>query len=266
MKEVALITGASSGIGYEFSQLLAEKGCDLIITARNTEKLSQLRKKLLKKYQVNVTVIPKDLSKVTSSKELYFEIKRQKLNVTILINNAGFGDYSEFSTSDIEKQLQMVQLNISSIISLTRYFIEDMKKANYGKILNVASTLAFFPMPLFSVYAATKSFVLSFSEAINEELKPTNISVTCLCPGPTKSNFTHNSEMGQCRAYKNLKQAEPKKVAKLGIKSMMKGKRTVIYGVTNKLLVFSTRLGTRGLVLKIAKFISGKQKKSYSKV
>jgi len=258
MKETALITGASSGIGYEFSQLLAEKGYDLIITARNTEKLNQLRKKILEKNQVNITMIPKDLSLVESSKELYLEVKRQQLKVTILINNAGFGDYSEFSTSDIEKQLQMVQLNISSVISLTRYFIEDMKNANYGKILNVASILAFFPMPLFSVYAATKSFVLSFSEAINEELKPTNISVTCLCPGPTKSNFTQNSEMGQSRAYKNLKQAKPKEVAKLGIKAMLKGKRTVIYGFGNSLLIFSTRLGTRGLVLKIAKFISGK--------
>lgn len=258
MKETALITGASTGIGYEFSKLLAAKGYDLIITARNNEKLSQLRKKILKEHKVNVTVIPIDLSMVKSSKELYLEIKRKKLNVTILINNAGFGDYEEFSKSDLEKQLQMVQLNISSIISLTRYFIEDMKNENYGKIMNIASILAFFPMPLFSVYAATKSFVLSFSEAINEELKPTNISVTCLCPGPTKSNFTHNSKMGQSRAYKNLKQADTKEVAKLGIKAMLKGKRTVIYGFGNKLLVFSTRLGTRGLVLKIAKFISGK--------
>jgi len=258
MKEIALITGASSGIGYEFSQLLAEKGYDLIITARNTEKLNQLKKTILEKHQVNITVIPKDLSIVTSSKELYLEIKRQKLKVTILINNAGFGDYNEFLTSDIEKQLQMVQLNVSSVISLTRYFIEDMKISNYGKILNVSSILAFFPMPLFSVYAATKSFVLSFSESINEELKPTNISVTCLCPGPTKSNFTKNSEMAQSRAYKNLKQANPKDVAKLGVKAMLKGKRTVIYGFGNKILIFSTRLGTRGLVLKISKFISGK--------
>jgi len=258
MKETALITGASSGIGYEFSQILAAKGYDLIITARNTEKLDQLREKILEEYQVNVTVIPKDLSIVTSSKELYLEIKRQKLKITLLINNAGFGDYNEFSTSDIEKQLQMVQLNISSVISLTRYFVEDMKISNYGKILNVSSILAFFPMPLFSVYAATKSFVLSFSEALNEELKPTNISITCLCPGPTRSNFTKNSEMEHSRAYKNLKQAKPKDVAKLGIRAMLKGNRTVIYGFGNKILVFSTRLGTRGLVLKISKFISGK--------
>ena len=258
MKETALITGASSGIGFELSLLLADKGYDLIITARNAEKLNQLRKKILANHQVNIIVIPKDLSLVASSKELYLEIKRQQLKVTILINNAGFGDYNEFSTSDIEKQLQMIQLNVLSVISLTRYIMEDMKKENYGKILNVASILAFFPMPLFSVYAATKSFILSFSEAINEELKPTNISVTCLCPGPTKSNFTQNSEMEQSRAYKNLRQAEPKEVAKLGIKAMLKGKRTVIYGFGNKLLVFSTRLGTRGLVLKIAKFISGK--------
>jgi len=258
MKETVLITGASSGIGYQFALILAEKGYDLIITARNTEKLIELKERIISENKVNVTVIPKDLSSINSAKELYSDIKKQNQKVTILINNAGFGDYNEFIKTDIEKQLEMVQLNISSLITLTRLFINDMQIANYGKILNVSSILAFFPMPLFSVYAATKSFVLSFSEALNEELKPTNISVTCLCPGPTKSNFTQNSEMDKSRAYKNLKQAESKEVARLGIKAMLKGKRTVIYGFGNKLLVFSTRLGTRGLVLKIAKFISSK--------
>ena len=152
----------------------------------------------------------------------------------------------------------MVQLNVSSLIALTNYFLTDMHKDNYGKILNVASILAFFPMPLYSVYAATKSFVLSFSEALSNELMKTNISVTCLCPGPTKTNFTANSEMEASKAYKYMKQADAKEVAKLGIKAMLKGKRTVIYGFRNKMLVFSTRLGTRWLVLKIASFISGK--------
>ncbi|MBL4592606.1 MAG: SDR family oxidoreductase [Flavobacteriales bacterium] len=199
MKETALITGASSGIGYQFALILADKGFDLIITARNTEKLTELKEQILSKTKVNVVILEKDLSIINSANELYADIKNQGLKVTILINNAGFGDYNEFTKTDIEKQLEMVQLNIASLISLTRFFLNGMQIENYGKILNVSSILAFFPMPLFSVYASTKSFVLSFSEALNEELKQTNISVTCLCPGPTKSNFTQNSEMGQSR-------------------------------------------------------------------
>ncbi len=258
MTETTLITGASSGIGYEMALLLAEKKNNLVLTGRNTKRLNALKNLLKENYQIEVWLIVKDLSKENSAKELYEEINSNGIKITQLINNAGFGDYGNFSDLDLNKTLQMVQLNISSLISLTHYFLNDMEKYNYGKILNVASILSYMPMPRYCVYAATKSFVLSFSEALYSELKSSNITVTCLCPGPTRTNFTKGTEMGASKAYKNMKQANPKDVAKLGILAMEKGKRTVIYGLKNKLLVFSTRLGTKSLVLKIANFISSK--------
>jgi len=258
MTETTLITGASSGIGYEMALLLAEKKHNLVLTGRNTQRLNNLKTIIKEKHKINVWIIIKDLTKVYSAKELYDEIITKNIKVTQLINNAGFGDYGFFSDSDLSKALQMIQLNISSLVSLTHYFLNDMQKKNYGKILNVGSILSYFPMPRYTVYAASKSFVLSFSEALSKELEHTNISVTCLCPGPTKTNFTSGSEMGKSKAYKNLKQANPKEVAKLGILAMEKSKRTVIYGLKNKLLVFSTRLGTKGFVLRIASFISSK--------
>jgi short-subunit dehydrogenase len=258
MTETTLITGASSGIGYEMALILAKNNNNLVLTSRNAKNLNALKDHIKEKYDVEIWLIIKDLSKENSAKELYDKIIEEKIKVTQLINNAGFGDYDYFIDSNIDKSLAMIQLNISSLVSLTYYFLKEMKKNNYGKILNVASILSYMPMPRYNVYAATKSFVLSFSEALHTELKPSNITVTCLCPGPTRTNFTTGTEMGDSRAYKNIKQANPKDVAKLGILAMEKGKRTVIYGMKNKFLVFSTRLGTKGLVLKIANFISSK--------
>jgi uncharacterized protein len=257
-REIALITGASSGIGYEFALQLGEKNYDLILTARNAEKLQVLKDILIKKFSINVVCIAKDLSRNNSSEELYTEIKLSGSKVTLLINNAGFAEYGEFLKTNTDKELQMIHLNISSLTALTKYFLIDMKKENYGRILNIASVLSFFPMPLFAVYAATKSYVLSFSEALSNELRGTNITVSCLCPGPTRTHFSANTEIDSTKAYKLRKQAEPKDVANLGLLMVLKGKRTEIYGFGNKVLAFSTRFGTRGLVLKIASFIGRK--------
>jgi uncharacterized protein len=254
--ETTLITGASEGLGYEFSELLAAKHHNLILVARNQEKLIAMQSSLEKRYPIRVHVLPKDLSDKNAVAELIGEIEKLNVKLTSLINNVGIGAYGSFTDIDSEKDLQMIQLNIFSLVELTRYAVTKMKKNNHGKILNVASLLAFFPMPLFSVYAATKAFVLSFSEALNKELKGTNISVTCLCPGPINTKFTANSEMGQSRAYQILTQSDPKRVAKSGIKAMIAGKRTIVFGFKNNLLVFSTRLAPRGIVLMITNALS----------
>ena len=258
IQQTTLITGASSGIGLEMALIFAKKGNNIVLTARNHTKLKELQMQIKQNFKVNVWVFPIDLSHQSAAKELYDEIKKNKIAITQLVNNAGFGDYGNFYKLSIEKANAMMQLNMISLVNLTYYFVKDMKDNNYGKILNTASILSFFPMPRFSVYAATKSFVLSFSEALSRELKKTNISVTCLCPGPTKSNFTQHSEMNKSFAYNKLKQAVAKDVAKYGIRAMEKGKRTAIYGLKNKIIVFLTRLGTRSFVLKIANFISSK--------
>ena len=258
MKEIAIITGATEGMGLEFAKILAQKNYDLILTARNDKKLSKIKTDFESNYKINVYTFAKDLSQPQAAKELYADISKLNLNITTLINNAGLGDYGYFCDTDLDKEMQMIQLNVSSLVTLTKYCLIEMKKNNYGRIMNVASLLSFFPMPMFNVYAATKAFVLSFSEALNNELNGTKITVTTLCPGPTKTKFTTDSEMGNSRAYKFTTQATPEDVAKFGIKAMLKGKRTTIFGFGNNLLAFSTRMGTRGLVLKIARFIAEK--------
>ena len=164
MKEQVLITGASSGIGYEMSKLLAASGYDLIVIARRKERLEALKVELQAKYGVDVHVVIADLSIPGKAKEIYDNIKSKKLNVTKLVNNAGFGEYGDFTETSLERELEMIQVNIAALVELTKLFSKDMKDRHEGSILNVGSLLSFFPFPYYAIYAATKSFVLSFSE------------------------------------------------------------------------------------------------------
>ena len=253
MKKTALITGASSGIGLELARIFASKGDNLVLVARSENKLELLKLEFEKSYGITVYIITKDLSEITSSKSIYDEIQVQKIRIDYLINNAGFGDFGIFEECNWEKQLEMIQLNIIALTYLTRLLLPEMTKNKYGKILNVASTAAFQPGPTMSVYFATKAFVLSFSEAIANELKNTGVTVTILCPGATATGFKVAAVLDDSNLFKGNQIATSKDVAEFGYNKMMKGKIVVIHGLLNNILVQSVRFATRNLVATIAR-------------
>lgn len=183
MPKTALITGATSGLGYEFVKLFAKDGYNLVIIARNKQKMEQIKQSF---QSIDVTVIAKDLSAPNAVKEVFKEVEKQGISIDVLVNNAGFGLLGNFDELDIQKQLDMIQLNVAALTELTYYVLPKMKQKNEGKILNIASTAAFQPGPLMAVYYATKAYVLSFSEALVEELSESAVTVTTLCPGPLK--------------------------------------------------------------------------------
>ncbi|MFA5196741.1 MAG: SDR family oxidoreductase, partial [Bacteroidales bacterium] len=195
MPKTALITGASSGIGLELARIHASKGDNLVIVARNKTKLDELKTELESQYKISVYTLGRDLSMADSAKEVYEEIKKQNIKVYYLINNAGYGNYGYFTETSWKKEADMIQLNITTLTQLTKLFLPDMIKNGGGKILNLASTASFQPGPLMAVYFATKAYVLSFSQALNNEVKPQGVTVTALCPGLTESNFVNAASM-----------------------------------------------------------------------
>lgn len=256
MRKKVLITGASSGIGYEFAKIFASKGDDVILVARSEEKLFEIQKKLQEKYRIFAYVYAKDLTKENSGKELFEEITADGHRVDYLINNAGFGDNHRYLHTDFETHEKMVKLNILSLMELCHYFGKVMYNRGEGKILNVASIAAFSAGPYMSVYFASKAFVLSFSEALNEEFKDRNVSVTCLCPGPTYTNFGKTAEYDKSRAFKYLGTANPADVAATGYKAMMKGKSVILHGANIKTMAFLTRFTPRSLNTKFSAFFN----------
>jgi short-subunit dehydrogenase len=249
MKKVALITGASAGIGTELAKIHAEKGGDLVIVARRKYKLEELKKDLEEKYGVQVYTIAKDLSKSEAALELYDEVKKQGIEVEYLLNNAGFGGQGKFHERKWEDDLAMIQLNIVTLTALTRFFLDDMLKRNKGKILNVSSTASFAPGPLQAVYFATKAFVTFFSNAISNELNDTNITVTALLPGATETEFAKVSGMDKSIGFQQTVSA--RSVAEDGYKGMMKGKMDVISGLTfmQKLMLSFIPITPKKLIL-----------------
>lgn len=245
MNKTALITGASKGIGKELALIFAKDNINLVLVARSGEILNQFKEELESKYSISVLVIVKDLCSRNSVEELFSEIKDNNTEIDYLVNNAGFGDYGAFADTAWERYDKMIALNVTALTHLSHLFITDWKGRKSGRILNIASTAAFQPGPMMAVYFATKSFVLSLSEAVGRELKNDNISITTLCPGPTKTNFGDESKMNASDLVKNVKIANAKEVAQLGYKSMMKGKTTVIHGSVNKLAPFAIRFMPR---------------------
>lgn len=230
MKKVALITGASSGIGKELAFIHAEKGGDLILIARSEDKLQQLKTQLEQKHAVKVKVIVKDLTEVNATLEIYNVVKNEGIKVEYLINNAGFGGRGKFHERAWEQDLAMINLNITALTSLTRYFLPDFVADNKGKVLNVSSTASLLPGPLQAVYYATKAYVTSFSNAIAEELHDTNITVTALLPGATETDFANTSGMDKTDLF--AKAASARSVASDGYNAMLAGKLDVISGLT----------------------------------
>lgn len=260
MEKYVLITGASSGIGYEFAKIFARENYNLILTARSEEKLDKLRNEILSMNKVSIVTIGKDLSNPTAAEEIYKEVSEKKLEIDILVNNAGFGTYGKFIDANPEKEIDMINLNIISLVKLTHLFLQDMKKMGKGKILNIASTAAFQPGPLMAVYYATKSFVLHFSEAIDEELLGSGITITTLCPGPTESGFQEAAQITQSKLVKGRKLPTSKEVAEFGYRKLMKGKRVAIHGKLNFIIANLIRFTPRNLVTKVVKFIQNERK------
>ncbi|MGJ3235405.1 SDR family NAD(P)-dependent oxidoreductase [Marivirga sp.] len=256
--KTALITGASSGIGLELAKNHAQKGDNLVLVARSEQKLNELKKELENHYKITATVIALDLSNPEAAYHLFELTEKHHIKVDYLINNAGFGDFEEFSKSDLNKAQQMIDLNISSLTILTKLYLDGMLERKSGKIMQLASTASFQPGPLMAVYYATKHYVLAFSEAIAEELKGSGVSVTALCPGPTASGFQNAADLGESKLVKDKKLPTSAEVAKYGYKAMMKGKRVAIHGFQNKLMAFSVRFTPRSWVTALVKKLSDK--------
>lgn len=253
MNNVALITGASTGIGRELACIHAEKGGDLVIVARSKDKLEVLKNELEKKHAINVFVIAKDLGLPESPKEIYSEIKKAGIDIDILVNNAGFGGVGLFHELEYEQHINMINLNVTALTAITRLFLPDFVKRNHGKILNNSSTASLMPGPLQAVYFATKAYVRSFSNALSEELAHTNITVTNLMPGATETEFGASSGMDKTSMFK--KTASARKVAEAGYKAMEKGKIDVISGLTTaqKIMMSAIPFMPKKLLLKTVK-------------
>ena len=247
----ALITGASNGIGLELAYEHAKNGGNLILIARNSKKLEEIKSEIETKYNVKVNIISKDLSIKNAAQEVYNEVKNLNLQVDYLINNAGFGDFGMFISTKWNKEEEMINLNITALTQFTKLFIKDMIARKNGKILNLASTASFQPGPTMAVYFATKAYVLSFSEAIANEVKEFGVTVTALCPGPTASGFQTAAAMDNAKLFKDKKLPSSKEVAIYGYNAMLKGKTVAIHGTLNYILANAIRLLPRNLVTKI---------------
>ena len=248
MKQTALITGASGGLGLSFVNIFARDGYDIVLVARNGDRLEEIKKEIETKYNVNAMVVAVDLCAQNGAEQVFDATSKAGIKVDVLVNNAGFGDFGEFYKSDLNKQTRMVDLNCIALMQLCHLYLPDMIKNGKGNILNVDSIAAFQAGPLMSVYYATKAFVLSFSQALTRELKGTGVKVTALCPGPIRTNFDNAADLGESGLFKNLKVWDPNVVAEFGYKNMKKGKSLCICGFVNKIIVFANRLAPRCLV------------------
>lgn len=258
MSKTVLITGASSGIGFELAKIYANKNFNLVLVARNVSKLNEL-KNICQTNNNQVYIFSCDLSKSNAANEVYSFCISNNLEIDYLINNAGFGDYGFFHESNWDKQAEMLQLNIITLTQLTRLFLPRMVQKKHGRIMNVASLAAFLPGPLMSVYYASKAYVLNFSEAISNELNGTGVSITTLCPGPTESGFWSAAEMNEISVIKGKKLPTSKEVAEYGYYQLEKQNVIAIHGIINKIMVFSIRLTPRSIVRMIIRMIQGKK-------
>lgn len=227
---VALITGASSGIGLELAHIHAERGGDLIIVARRKNELNKLKKELESEYKISVKVIAKDLADPKAAQEIYDEIEKSGIEIEYLINNAGFGGQGKFHEREWEKDAAMIQVNVTALSQLCRLFLPDFVSRDHGKILNVSSTASFMPGPLQAVYYASKAYVQSFSNAIAEELHDTDVTVTNLMPGATDTGFAHEAGLEKTNLFQ--KTVSARSVAEDGYRAMLEGKLDVISGLT----------------------------------
>ncbi len=249
----ALVTGASTGIGLELAKQFAAHGHNLVITARHRDALEAIAGTLEGKFGVKVTVIADDLTDPAAPQRLFDAIRAENIDVHFLVNNAGFGLGGEFADTEITRELEMIQVNISALTHLTKLFLPAMMKRKSGNILNIASVAAFQPGPLMAVYYASKAFVLSFSEALDEELRNSGVSVTCLCPGATDTNFAETARVSNGKLFTTLGVAKADDVAKYGYDAMIKGERVAVVGLRNKVMVQAERFTPRNVITRFVR-------------
>lgn len=247
-RPVALITGASMGLGAEFARLFAANGHDLVITARSRDKLEAVRREIGGLHGASVHIIVADLADPDAPRAIFDELAAAGVEIDALVNNAGYGMYGLFHHADLAEALDLIQVNVNALVALTRLFLDGMIARGRGRVLNVASTAAFQPGPLQPVYYATKALVLSFTEAIANELKGTGVTATALCPGPVRTGFQERANVGEPRGLRLLMRTTPEDVVRAGFDGMIRGRSVVIPGALNKVHVFLVRLFPRNFV------------------
>lgn len=248
-RSCVLITGATTGIGYELAKLYAKDENNLILVARDEERLKEVKDEL-EFYNIKVYTIALDLSEDNSCEKVLDFVNKKNLSVDILINNAGMGSFGYLSEIEMESELKLIDVNIRALTELTKIFLPSMIEHGEGAIMNVASTAAFCAGPKMATYYASKSYVLNFTEALYEELKGSEIKVSCLCPGPVKTNFQEKSGIKKKESAKKALMT-PKDVAKVAYKDFKKGKLIIIPGFKNKLIIKLNKLIPRSLSRKI---------------
>jgi len=253
-RQTALITGASGGIGLELARLFAAGGYDLVLVARSAGRLEELAGELRSRHGVTAQVLAKDLAAPESPEEIFRELEAAGVAVDVLVNNAGFATFGPFAETDLGQELEELQLNVVTLTHLTKRFLPGMLARRRGGVLNVASTAGFQPGPWMAVYYATKAYVISFSEALAEELSGTGLTVSVLCPGPTQTEFQRRAGMEESKLFSGLLQvADAASVARAGYEGFRAGKRVVIPGLINKIGVQSIRATPRALAAKVVK-------------
>jgi uncharacterized protein len=251
----ALITGASGGIGYELAKLFARSHYNLVLVARSRDKLTEVANEL-EAVGVNVKTIALDLGTEPAPKFVFDQVQREGIAIDILINNAGFGAFGEFANMPEEEILGQIRLNIIALTELTRLFLPPMIARGSGRVMNVASTAGFQPGPLMAVYYATKAYVISFSEAIANEVQHSGVTVTCFCPGATNTGFAKRAGNDKSRLFQQFGAMSVEKVALDGYRAVMEGRTLVISGVHNWLVAQSSRFAPRKMVTRISRWVS----------
>ncbi len=247
--QTALVTGASSGIGFELAIVLAEAGAGLVLVARDRKRLEALAETIQQRYAVSARIIAKDLALSNTPDEIFQELQAAGIAVDVLVNNAGFGLHGFFAEVDMAEQLRMVQVNVTALTHLTRLFLPGMLQRRKGSILNVASTAAFQPGPVMAVYYATKAYVLFLSEALSNETQGRGVTVTALCPGPTTTEFQQRAGVGHTKLMQG-RIMDAKTVAHAGLRGMLSGQSLVIPGFRNRLIALTVRFFPRKFVAK----------------
>ena len=252
-RSTALVTGASSGIGRELAKVFAQHGHDLVLVARNEPSLKELGEELVRDYGARFHIVVADLVDPGAPERVAASVREKGIDVDILVNNAGFGLLGPFAETDIRRELDMIQVNVAAPTHLTKLFLPPMLARRNGRVLNIASTAAFVPGPLMAVYYATKAYLLSFSQALANEVAGTGVTVTVLCPGPTHTAFSKIAKNDQSRLFRGGGVMDSASVVRIGYKALMKGKATAVAGFKNRWMARSSALVPRSVSAQVAR-------------
>ncbi|MEJ2720967.1 MAG: SDR family oxidoreductase [bacterium] len=256
VRPTALITGASGGIGYELAKLIAVDGHDLVLVSRNENRLKHVAEEFEGEYGTTASVLPMDLAYPHSPDDVFEAVANAGIEIDVLVNNAGFGINGAFHERPLAEQMEMIQLNVTSLVHLTGLFLPGMLERRHGRIMNVSSVAAFQPGPFMAIYYATKAFVLSFSEAIASELRDTGVAVTAVCPGPTTTDFQKRAGNEESKLNRDFMMMDAPTVARIAYDGLKKRKSLVITGARNKLLAVGGRFLPRSLVTNVARSLN----------